>query len=100
LRPIIRLATVALIARGVSACTARAGDEQQEVQAHQLPESDQDLSPGGKDQIAPRTCAPGAVHDPPVPGGSTGAREPPSRRVKGPLWAWAKGKHERQKDRA
>ena len=46
LRPIIWLATVALIALGVSACTARAGDEQQEAKARPLPESGQDLGPG------------------------------------------------------
>jgi hypothetical protein len=46
LRPITWLATVALIALGVSACTARAGDEQQEAKARPLPESGQDLSPG------------------------------------------------------
>jgi hypothetical protein len=46
LRCIIWLATIALIALGVSACTVRAGDEQQEAKAHQLPESGQDLRPG------------------------------------------------------
>ena len=46
LRPIIWLATVALLALGVSACTARAGDEQQQAEARQLPESAQDLRPG------------------------------------------------------
>lgn len=52
------------------------------------------------DQIVPRTCPPGAVPDPPVPGAALGARDPPSRRATRPLWAWAEGNHERWKDRA
>jgi hypothetical protein len=46
LRRIIWLATVALIAGAVGACTAGAGDEKQQAKARPLPESAQDLSPG------------------------------------------------------
>lgn len=46
LRRITWLATVALIALGVIACTAGVGAEQQRTEARPLPESAQDLSPG------------------------------------------------------
>jgi hypothetical protein len=47
------------------------------------------------DQIAPRTCAQGTVPDPPVPGDSTGARDPPSGWAEEPLRAWTEGNHEK-----